>query len=72
MPVQSRSRFERFFRAAASLDVDKNDLKRYQEFLDNKIYDLFLIAKGRRRRPTGGDVIQPTVTHHEGAPGEHP
>ncbi|MGW0229608.1 DUF1931 family protein [Actinopolymorpha singaporensis] len=58
MPVQSRSRFERFFRAAASLDVDKNDLKRYQDFLDDKIYDLFLIGKASAKA-NGRDVIQP-------------
>jgi hypothetical protein len=27
MPVMSVARFERFFRLAASLDVDKNDLE---------------------------------------------
>ncbi len=29
MTVTSIARFERFFRAAAGLNVDKNDLKRY-------------------------------------------
>lgn len=34
MPVMSVAEFERFFRAAASLDVDKNDLKRYSDFVN--------------------------------------
>lgn len=37
--------FERFFRAAAGLDVDKADLDRYVEFVNDKIYDLLVIAK---------------------------
>ncbi|MEV6291606.1 DUF1931 family protein [Streptomyces sp. NPDC051896] len=34
MTVMSIARFERFFRAAAGLGVDKNDLKRYSDFVD--------------------------------------
>jgi hypothetical protein len=58
MAVMGVSRFERFFRAAASLDVDKDDLKRYNEFLDHKIYDMFLIAKAAANA-NDRDVIQP-------------
>jgi hypothetical protein len=58
MPVMGVSKFERFFRAAAGLDVDKNDLKRHSDFIDTKIYDLLLIgqaaAKANRR-----DIVQP-------------
>ena len=36
MPVVSVAKFERFFRAAAGLDVDKNDLKRYSDFVNQK------------------------------------
>ncbi|MBP1054991.1 DUF1931 family protein, partial [Streptomyces sp. NPDC050698] len=32
-------KFQRFFRAAAGLQVDRNDLKRYTDFIDDKIYD---------------------------------
>lgn len=53
----SVARFERFFRVVASLDVDKNDLKRYEEFVNAKVRDLLLraeaIAKANNR-----DVIQ--------------
>lgn len=45
MPVMSVSKFERFFRVAASLDVDKNDLKRYSDFVDGKLYDLLIVAQ---------------------------
>ena len=58
MPVTSVARFEHFFRAAAGLDIDKADLKRYTDFINEVIYDLLLsaqaIAKSNRR-----DVIQP-------------
>ena len=58
MPVMGATRFERFFRVAASLDVDKSDLKRYDEFLDNKVYDLFVVAKATAKA-NGRDVIEP-------------
>jgi len=58
MPVMAVSKFERFFRLAASLDVDKSDIKRYSDFVHQKIYDLLLMgvatAKANER-----DVIQP-------------
>jgi hypothetical protein len=40
--AMSVAKFERFFRLAAGLDVDKQDLKRYSDFIDQKIYDLLL------------------------------
>lgn len=58
MPVMGAARFERFFRTAASLDVDKSDLKRYYEFLDRKIYDLFVVAKATAKA-NGRDIIEP-------------
>jgi hypothetical protein len=39
--------FERFFREAADLDVDKADLKRYDTFVRDKIADLLTIAQAR-------------------------
>ncbi|MCP2347572.1 DUF1931 family protein [Nonomuraea roseoviolacea] len=58
MPVIAVSRFEHFFRAAAGLDVDKSDLKRYSDFVNRKLYDMLVVAeaaaKSNRR-----DVIQP-------------
>lgn len=58
MPVMGAARFERFFRMAASLNVDKSDLKRYDEFLDRKIHDLFVIARATAKA-NGRDVIEP-------------
>jgi hypothetical protein len=50
-------KFERFFRLAAGLDVDKDDLKRFSDFVFDEIYDLLIIgrvaAKSNRR-----DVIE--------------
>jgi hypothetical protein len=42
MPLMSIDKFERFFRAAGSVDVDKEDLRRYDEFVNHKIHDLLL------------------------------
>jgi hypothetical protein len=58
MPVTGIARLERFFRLTASLDVDKSDLKRYQAFMNQKVYDLFLIAQGTAKA-NGRDVIAP-------------
>jgi len=45
MPVFGVARFERFFRLAAELDVDKDDLKRFSDFVEHKLYDLLLIGQ---------------------------
>ncbi len=45
MPVIAISRFEHFFRAAAGLDVDKSDLKRYSDFVNRKLYDMLVVAE---------------------------
>ena len=49
MAVANVARFERFFRAAANLDVDKDDLKRYNDFISAKVYDMMLIAEGNAK-----------------------
>lgn len=58
MSLMGISKFERFFRAAAGLDVDKQDLKRFTEFLDRKIRDQLVraeaVAKANAR-----DIIEP-------------
>lgn len=48
--------FERFFREAASLDVDKDDLKRFSDFIHQKIADVLIIAQARAKAD-GLDVI---------------
>jgi hypothetical protein len=42
MALMGIAKFERFFRLAAGLDVDKSDLRRYNDFVNGKIYDLLL------------------------------
>jgi histone H3/H4 len=43
--VQGTHQIERFFRSAAGLDVDKEDIKRYYDFVDQKVADLLLVAQ---------------------------
>lgn len=43
--VEGTRQIERFFRAAAGLDVDKEHLRRYYNFVDQKVADLFLVAQ---------------------------
>ena len=45
MPVFGVARFEHFFRLAAELDVDKDDLKRFSDFVEHKLYDLLLMGQ---------------------------
>ena len=45
MPVMNVSKFERFFRVAGGLDVDKTDLKRCSDFVHRKAYDLLLMSQ---------------------------
>ncbi|HEV7717360.1 MAG TPA: DUF1931 family protein [Arsenicitalea sp.] len=58
MPVLGVKRLEHFFSAAASLDIDKSDLRRHDEFITRKIADLLLrgnaIANANAR-----EVIEP-------------
>jgi hypothetical protein len=36
------AKFERFFRVTAGINVDKAELKRYSDFVKQKIYDLLI------------------------------
>src|SRR5918997_6028824 len=58
MALMGRSQFERFFRAAASLDVDKDDLRRYNDFVNQKVYDLLLIGQATAKA-NSRDIIEP-------------
>ena len=42
MDVFGIATFDRFFRAAASLDADKDDLRRFDDFVDDLLYVLLL------------------------------
>ncbi len=52
------ARFERFFRAAAGLDVDKDDLERHSDFINQKLYDLLIVGQATARA-NRRDVIEP-------------
>ena len=56
--VMSVARFERFFRIAAGLNVDKQDLKRYSDFVNQKVYDLLLRAEAAAKA-NGRGIIEP-------------
>jgi hypothetical protein len=53
------AKFERFFRRAARLDIDKEDLRRYDDFVHQKAYDLLLPGEANAKA-NGRDVIQPS------------
>lgn len=57
MPVTGVSKFERFFRSVADLDVDRNDLKRYSEFVGRKLHDLLVVAVAKANA-NGRDIVQ--------------
>ena len=46
MTVIYISRLERFFRIAAELELDKEDLRRHADFVHRKTHDLLLRAEG--------------------------
>lgn len=58
MDVMAVARFERFFRTVSGLDVDKSDIKRYNDFVHEKVYDLLLVGQARAKA-RGSDVIEP-------------
>jgi hypothetical protein len=58
MTVMSVAKFERFFRETASLDVDKDDLRRYDDFINDKVRDL-LIRGQANAKANLRDIIEP-------------
>lgn len=52
------SGFEGFFHRVANLDVDKNDFRRFDDFLSAKLYDLVLRAV-ENAAASGHDAVQP-------------
>ena len=57
MAVMGVAKFERFFRAAGGLHVDKNDLKRYNDFVHQKLYDLLIMAQATARANDRGIIM---------------
>lgn len=58
MPIMSIVKFEHFFRAAASLDVDKADLMRFSEFINHNVHGL-LVRGEAIAQANGRDLIEP-------------
>jgi hypothetical protein len=56
--VMAVPRFERLFRRAAGIDVDKMDLRRYSDFANHKLYDLLVVGE-EAARLNGQDAIEP-------------
>jgi hypothetical protein len=59
MPVTGAAKFQRFFRVAAGLEVDKDDLKRYSDFVNQKIYDLLIVGRAAAKA-NDRDIINPS------------
>ena len=58
MPVMGFTKFERFFREAAEVSVDRSDVRRYLDFVNDAIYDMLLIAQATAKA-NARDVILP-------------
>ena len=58
MPVMGFTKFERFFRAAGGVTVDREDVKRYLDFVNDAIYDLLIIGQATAKANVR-DVIEP-------------
>ena len=58
MPVMGVTKFERFFRAAGEVSVDRNDIQRYLDFVNDALYDLLIMGQATAKANLR-DVIQP-------------
>src|SRR4029078_4005193 len=58
MTVMGFTKVERFFRAAGGVDVDRDDIKRYLDFVNDALYDLLLIGQATAKANVR-DVILP-------------
>ncbi len=58
MPVMGFTKFERFFRAAGGVSVDRDDVKRYLDFVHDALYDLLLTGQATAKANVH-DVIEP-------------
>ncbi len=54
--VMGVKHLEKLFREAASLDIDKSDIKRLDDFINERLHDLLLMAQ-RIAKMNGRDVI---------------
>jgi hypothetical protein len=56
--VMAVPRFERLFRRAEGIDVDKADLSRYSEFINRKLHDLLIVGE-EAARLNGRKEVEP-------------
>ena len=50
--------FERFFRSVASIDIDKDDVRRFRDFVDQMIDDIAITGRASAKW-NGRDIIAP-------------
>jgi len=55
--VMAVKQFERLFREAASLDIDKSDIKRLEDFINARLHDLLILGE-TTAKANGRDVIE--------------
>src|ERR1700750_2887436 len=58
MPVMGFNKFQRFFRAAGGVDVERDAVKRYLVFVNDALYDLLLTGQATAKANVR-DVILP-------------
>jgi Domain of unknown function (DUF1931) len=58
MPVMGLVKFERFFRAAGGITIDRDDVQRYLDFVNDALYDLLLIGQAAAKA-NARDIIEP-------------
>jgi hypothetical protein len=58
MPVMGLVKFERLFRAVGGVTVDRDDVNRYLDFVNDAIYDLIVIGRATAKANVR-DVIEP-------------
>jgi Domain of unknown function (DUF1931) len=45
MPVMGFTKFKRFCRTAGEVSVDRDDVRRYLDFVNEAVYDMLLLAR---------------------------
>jgi Domain of unknown function (DUF1931) len=58
VPVMGFTKFGRFFRAAAEVSVDRDDVKGYLDFVNDAIYDLLVMGQAAAKA-NARDIIEP-------------
>lgn len=58
MPVMGFVKFERLFREAGRVRVDRDDVKRYLEFVNDVIYDLLIVGQAAAKA-NARDIVEP-------------